>query len=158
MFSHDLTRASAGPYRARRLLAAGPRARRSFEPSIASLVNPGAMAACFEFAWIAASWAWGDELPALSQWNPLTDMQSNRILQGIGFVWIRFGIRSQQFVLHDMNGDLRMFRKIGSGPIVRILVRSVGPSLLLSVHAEHRPANGTVRLSYLQSLCVCAAF
>ena len=113
------------------------------------------MAACFEFVWLAASWAWGDELPARALWSPLTDTQANRILQGVGHVWLRFGSRFHQFLLREDNAGLRMFRKVGGGPEVRVLVRDVGPNLLLTVHAQHCPMNGIVKFPVCKP-CACS--
>ncbi|OLQ07413.1 hypothetical protein AK812_SmicGene9206 [Symbiodinium microadriaticum] len=109
-----------------------------------------------EVAFVDHFWEWngGKGLPANRRWCPLSKRQQRLIREESPSLTLLQDNRTFRKVA-QYDSEIMLFQAdgmdIGVWSYVRALVRPVGPDMLLSVHADHMPTDGLLKLLCMSS-------
>ena len=102
----------------------------------------------FEMCVLSKEWRWDFGTPPPTAWSPLRETQNERVRVGATYVYM--GKHKYMCVVHDVSSGLMIYQ---CSLMHRIMIREIGPALLLSIHAKHIPNDNSVL--YLCQYTVC---
>ena len=102
----------------------------------------------FEMCVLGKTWRWDHGTPPMSEWSPLREAQNERVRLGTTYVYM--GKHKYSCIVNDSSSGLMIYE---CNVTHRIMIREIGPALLLSIHAKHIPNENSVLYLCQDTVC-----
>ena len=106
-----------------------------------------AVSKAYELCQLTVEWQWGDGPPSNYRWESCTKSQTDKLQKDEtrGMLYVASpngGYQPHRLLVSDMDNELFLYQSVVG--IARVLVRPVGPSLALCVHADWIQSEGVI--------------